>query len=285
MSTDEITIYHSPDADDAFMFYGFTTGEITHPRFTFTHDLGDIQSLNERAIAGDIDVTAISVHAFAYLKNQYAILTCGASMGSKDYGPRLVTKKDKCPSLQAAKTIATPGAHTSATLALQMALDHYSLSPELKHYDFKAVFGAIERGEVDAGVIIHEGQLTYDQEGFDLLLDFGEWWYEETQLPLPLGVNVARRSLGKEALSASADILHRSIAHSLKNREQALDYAMTYARGLSREHADTFVAMYVNELTLDMGDEGRKSIELFLSRAAEKGLIPELPELMFVTPQ
>ncbi|MCB0329448.1 MAG: hypothetical protein KDD70_07290 [Bdellovibrionales bacterium] len=286
MTKEKITIYHSPDADDAFMFYGLTSGAVSDDKYAFDHDLSDIETLNQRAIRGEIDVTAVSVHAFAYLKNQYAILTCGASMGGKDYGPRLVTSSDKRGEMTLAnlKTIAIPGKHTSAALSLQLALREQGLEPELKIYDFKAVCDAVTSGAVDAGVIIHEGQLTYEEDGLNLLLDLGDWWFQKTHLPLPLGINIARKSLGDSALKASAQALYNSIDYSLKHREQALDYAMTYARGISREDADTFVGMYVNELTLDLGTDGKKSISLFLEEAAEYGLIPELPELQFVQP-
>lgn len=278
----KITIFHSPDADDAFMFYGLTSGIVQQPDFEFDHDLSDIESLNQRAIRGEIDVTAVSVHAFAYLKDQYAILSCGASMGGIDYGPRVVTKAGQNIALEEIKTIAIPGKYTSAALSLQLALRERELEPELKVYDFKAVGEAVRRGEVDAGVIIHEGQLTYDAEELALLLDLGEWWHEKTGLPLPLGINIARKSLGKSAMEASAQALHDSITYSLEHREEALEYAMRYARGISKEDADTFVGMYVNDLTLNLGDAGEKSITLFLQEAAQSGLIPEAPALEFV---
>ena len=169
MSKEKITIYHSPDADDAFMFYGLTSGEVSHPDFDFDHDLSDIETLNQRAIRGEIDVTAVSVHAFAYLQDQYAILTCGASMGGTDYGPRLVTTTDGPDNLESVRSIAIPGKHTSAALSLQLALKEQGYTPELKIYDFKAVFEAVKNGEVDAGVIIHEGQLTFEEEGLKML--------------------------------------------------------------------------------------------------------------------
>jgi 1,4-dihydroxy-6-naphthoate synthase len=283
MQKQKITIYHSPDADDAFMFYGLTSGAVNNPDFEFDHDLSDIQSLNEKAIKSEIDVTAVSVHAFAYLKNQYVILSCGASMGGKDYGPRLVSAQDFKGQLADLKRIAIPGKHTSATLALQMMMSEKGLKAELINYDFKDVFRAISAKEVDAGVIIHEGQLTYDEENLKLIIDLGSWWHEKTKLPLPLGVNIAARSLGIDAIQASVNALYSSISYSLANREAALDYAMRYARGIRREDANTFVGMYVNDLTLNLGSEGEKAIRLFLEKAAQLNLIPEMPLIEFAS--
>ena len=282
MTKQKITIYHSPDADDAFMFYGLTSGIIQNADFEFDHDLSDIESLNQKAIRGEIDVTAVSVHAFAYLKNQYAILSCGASMGGKDYGPRVVTKSQRDIALEDIKTVAIPGKFTSAALSLQLALRERGLEPERKVYDFKAVGDAVVNEEVDAGVIIHEGQLTYGEQGLSLLLDLGKWWFDKTHLPLPLGINIARKSLGIPAMEASVSALHESISYSLAHRSEALAYAMKYARGISLDDADTFVGMYVNDLTLDLGSEGEKSIALFLQQAVDAGLIPELPQLDFI---
>ena len=218
MTKQKITIYHSPDADDAFMFYGLTSGIIQNADFEFDHDLSDIESLNQKAIRGEIDVTAVSVHAFAYLKNQYAILSCGASMGGKDYGPRVVTKSQRDIALEDIKTVAIPGKFTSAALSLQLALRERGLEPEMKVYDFKAVGDAVINEEVDAGVIIHEGQLTYGEQGLSLLLDLGKWWFDKTHLPLPLGINIARKSLGIPAMEASVSALHESISYSLAHR-------------------------------------------------------------------
>lgn len=281
----EITIYHSPDADDAFMFYGLTSGAVENDAYTFTHDLADIETLNQRTIRGELDVTAVSVHAYAYLKNQYAILTCGASMGGKDYGPRIVAR-EKFDIMDGTKrTIAIPGEKTSAALSLQIYLHEKGIEAELVNMDFDKVGDAVTAGDVDCGIIIHEGQITHDKDGLCLVLDLGKWWWDETGLPLPLGVNVVRKSLGEDAIIASALALKQSISYSLNNREKALEYALTYGRGISTEEADTFVGMYVNELTLDMGKEGIESIKLFLSKGVEYGFIPSEIEIEFVDPE
>lgn len=282
MTKQKITIYHSPDADDAFMFYGLTSGVVQHPHYEFDHDLTDIETLNQRTIRGELDVTAVSVHAFAYLQNQYAILPCGASMGGSDYGPRIVTAAARRLSLSNLTSIAIPGKYTSAALALQLLLRESGLEPELTICDFKEVSRLVIAGEVDAGVIIHEGQLTYESDGLHLLLDLGSWWHKKTSLPLPLGINVAKCSLGHDALAASAAALYQSIQYGLEHRSKALQYAMRYARGISPECADTFVGMYVNDYTLDLGADGRRSIELFLEQATHHGLIPAMPVLNFV---
>ena len=283
-SKEKIVIHHSPDADDAFMFYGLTSGAVAHPDFNFEHDLCDIESLNQRALKGEVDVSAASVHAFAFLEDRYAILNCGASMGGTDYGPRVVAKKGAFKDFSELTSIAIPGWKTSAALCLQLATKEAEIEPKLVSCDFKAVFDKVHSGEVDAGVIIHEGQLTYQDEGLDLLLDLGQWWNEREQLPLPLGINIAKKGLGEAALRASAKVMYETIAYSLEHREAAIDYAMTYARGLSREHADKFIGMYVNDLTLDMGVEGREAISRFLGLAFEQSLIPSLPELEIIQP-
>ena len=208
-------------------------------------------------------------------------------MGGADYGPRLIAKNaDFTPdNLQALKKIAIPGKNTSAALSLQIMLREQSLEPELVVYDFKDVSRAILEGEVDAGVIIHEGQLTFQNSKLHLLSDLGEWWHKKTSLPLPLGINVISNKLDKEAQEIAAGALFKSIKYSLDNREQALDYAMKYARGISREDADTFVGMYVNDLTLNIGNAGKESITLFLTKAFEHKLIPQLPEMKFIDPK
>lgn len=279
--TKTIIIHHSPDADDAFMFYGLTSGAVSIPGYRFEHELNDIETLNKRTLQGELDVTAVSVHAFAYLKDQYVILDCGASMGGKDYGPRLVVPKGSSDDLSALRRVAIPGKHTSAALAFSLFLKSQGLSPALEVVYFDKIEEVILAGEVDGGVLIHEGQLTHPESGLKMLVDLGQWWWEQYELPLPLGVNVARKALGDDAISASEKALHRSISFSLENRSAALDYALSYGRGLSQEDADLFVSMYVNEWTLSLGKKGRASIELFLKQGREQGIITSDFELAF----
>ena len=269
----EITIYHSPDADDAFMFYGLVHGGVTVPGFNFKHDLCDIESLNHRTLRGELDVTAVSVHALSHIAGDYAVLRCGASMGGPDYGPRLVARGAvdlRKPGLR----IAIPGELTSAALSLKLYLQEEGLMPTLVNIHFQEIEDAISRGEIDCGVIIHEGQITHTRDGFTTLLDLGEWWWKKTGLPLPLGVNVVRKSLGIEAMNGVYTALKNSIECALNNRDAALKYALEYGRGLSYEDADTFVGMYVNERTRDLGADGIRSIELFLKQGHQAGLIP-----------
>ena len=277
-SRSSITIFHSPDSDDAFMFYGLVSGAISHPDFKFDHDLSDIETLNQRALKGELDVTAVSVHACAYLKD-YVILDCGASMGGKDYGPRLVSKSAKA--LSELKEIAIPGELTSAALALRIYLREQGIEVELPLMSFDAIQDAVKNGSVQAGLLIHEGQLTHQREGLATLADLGRWWWEKYSLPLPLGVNVARRSIGAEAISATAQVLKGSIEYSLAHREEALKYALQYGRGLSARDADTFVGMYVNERTVSLGAEGKKSIELFIARGKELEILPTAARVEF----
>jgi 1,4-dihydroxy-6-naphthoate synthase len=271
----EITIYHSPDADDAFMFYGLTSGAISYPGYTFRHNLSDIETLNQRARRGEIDCTAVSVHAFAYLAKDYVMLRSGASMGGADYGPRLVALSQL--DLKSGKKlrIALPGAMTSATLAMRIYLTENGIDAELVQLGFDAVQHAVKNGEVDCGVIIHEGQITHGAMGLVCVLDLGAWWWEKTEgLPLPLGVNIVKRALGAQAIAATATVLKGTIEYSLANREKALEYALSYGRGLSRGDADKFVGWYVNERTVDIGVDGEKSVRMFLELGARYGLCP-----------
>ncbi len=282
MAPQEIVIYHSPDADDAFMFYGLTSGAVHNPDFTFKHELCDIETLNQRTLRGELDVTAVSVHAYPYLKGQYVILNCGASMGGADYGPRLIAKKAFDLNDGIKRKIAIPGQYTSATLALRLYLHEEQIEAELVNLNFDEVQQAVQAGAVDAGVIIHEGQITHQKEGLKTILDLGHWWWEKHSLPLPLGVNVARLSMGANALEAAKAALLSSITYSLDHRKEALDYALSYGRGITKEEADVFVGMYVNEKTLELGDDGRASIELFLAKAEEYEMIPKVGKVMFV---
>lgn len=282
MKEREITIFHSPDADDAFMFYGMVKGGIQYPGFRFTHDLCDIESLNHRALAGELDVTAVSVHAYSQLQQNYAVLSSGASMGGVDYGPRVIAleKFDLCDGRK--RRIAIPGPMTSAALALRLFLKDQGIESELVSIHFDDIFAAIKQGVVDAGVIIHEGQITHGREGFVLLADLGRWWWEKHALPLPLGINVVRKSLGAEAMMAAGTVIKQSILYAMKYRHQALEYALSFGRGLSYEDADTFVSMYVNDFTVDLGEIGKRSIELFLAEGDRAGVIAQSPQVDFV---
>lgn len=273
-----IRVAHSPDSDDAFMFYALAKGLIDTGRYEFEHVLSDIETLNREAHSGTYEVTAVSIHAYAYLDEQYGLLASGASMGD-GYGPVLVAREEISADRLSTIKVAIPGALTSAALALRM------WNPNLKTtvLPFDAVGPAVEAGEVDAGVVIHEGQLTWQDEGFTKLVDLGEWWAAETDgLPLPLGGNVVRRDLGDEAMAEVARLLKASIVYSLEHRDPALDYALDYGRGLARDKADRFVGMYVNELTVDYGERGREGMKVFLERAYDEGLIPKIPKLDFI---
>jgi 1,4-dihydroxy-6-naphthoate synthase len=270
-ATRRIQLGHSPDSDDAFMFYGLAEHKVDSEGFEFEHVLRDIQTLNEWAREGRIEITAISVHAYAYVADKYAILSHGASMGD-NYGPMVVTREPVDPDWLRDKRIAIPGEMTSAFLALKLFLGDFA-------YDvmpFDQIMEAVASGKVEAGLLIHEGQLTHGELGLHSVVDLGKWWYQETEgLPLPLGVNVVRRDLGLETMAQLSRILKASIVYGLEHRQEALQHAMQYARGLETATADTFVGMYVNDWTVDMGERGKESIRLFLGRAAERGYIPQ----------
>jgi 1,4-dihydroxy-6-naphthoate synthase len=265
----EIRVAHSPDSDDAFMFYGLASGEIDTADLAFEHELQGIQELNERAMRGELEVTAVSIHAYAYLTDRYILLPHGASMG-EGYGPRLVSRQSMDRDSIRSSTIAIPGELTSAYLALKL----WEPAARTVVMPFDEILEAVRDGQVDVGLIIHEGQLTYADAGLVLLEDLGRWWKEDTGLPLPLGGNVIRRDLGADLIPRVSDYLRRSIAFSLDHREQAMDYAMGFARGLTRETADEFVGMYVNQRTLDYGADGRAAVRLFLERGVEAGILP-----------
>jgi len=272
-----IHVAHSPDSDDAFMFYALAAGKIDTEGLTYVHELQDIESLNQRAMRGELEVTAVSIHAYAYLSDRYALLPHGASMGDK-YGPRLVSRTPATRADVKGKRIATPGPLTSAYLQLRM----YEPDFEAVNTPFDEIMGAVERGEVDMGLLIHEGQLTYQDHGLHLVADMGVWWFEETGLPLPLGGNVVRKDLGAELTSKISRHLRASIAYGLDHRAGALDHAMQYARDLDRSQADEFVGMYVNDWTLDYGERGRKAVQLFLERGVKEGLITKPVKVEFV---
>lgn len=273
-----IRVAHSPDSDDAFMFYALAAGKIDTGDLRFEHELQDIETLNRRALAGELEVTAVSIHAYAYLSARYALLPHGASMG-EGYGPRLVSRKRIWPKQLAGRRVAVPGTMTSAFLALKM------FNPDVEHevVPFDQIIEHVAEGRADAGLIIHEGQLTYQDAGLRLIADLGEWWAKETGgLPLPLGGNVIRRDLGDELMLRVSRLLRASIAYALEHRKAALDHAMQYGRGLDRAQADEFVGMYVNQRTLDYGEDGRRAVRLFLDRGFEAGLIPRQVRVDFV---
>jgi 1,4-dihydroxy-6-naphthoate synthase len=272
-----IHVAHSPDSDDAFMFYALAAGKIDTEGLTYIHELQDIESLNQRAMRGELEVTAVSIHAYAYLSDRYALLPHGASMGDR-YGPRLVARDPASRSDVKGKRIAIPGPLTSAYLALQLYEPDFV--PVFTPFD--AIEDAVVNGDVDMGLLIHEGQLTFAERGLHLVADMGEWWFQETALPLPLGGNVVRKDLGIDLTRKISRHLRDSIAYGLEHRVGALDHAMQYARGLDRSKADTFVGMYVNDWTLDYGDRGRKAVRLFLERGVEAGLITKPVTVEFV---
>lgn len=269
---------HSPDSDDAFMFYGLASGRVDTGDLAFEHVLRDIETLNRWAMEGRLEITAISAHAYPYVAGRYALTPCGASMG-EGYGPIVVARDPADPAWLAKKRIAVPGKLTSATLALHLYLDDF----EPVCLPFDRIMEAVASGAVDAGLLIHEGQLTHGEMGLFKVVDLGIWWRDDTGgLPLPLGVNAVRRDLGGPLMSRVSDLLRESIAYSLAHRREALAHAMTYARGLDPRMADRFVGMYVNARTLDMGPDGREAVRLFLRRGHERGLVPAVPELEFV---
>ncbi|MBW8770775.1 MAG: ABC transporter substrate-binding protein [Gemmatimonadetes bacterium] len=272
-----IHVAHSPDSDDAFMFYALAAGKIDTEGLTYVHELQDIESLNQRAMRGELEVTAVSIHAYAYLSDRYSLLPHGASMGDR-YGPRLVAREPADRSEVKGKRIAIPGPLTSAYLALQLYEPDFT--PVFTPFD--AIEDAVVNGEVDMGLLIHEGQLTFAERGLHLVADMGEWWFQETGLPLPLGGNVVRKDLGPDLTQKISRHLRDSIAYGLQHRVGALDHAMQYARGLDRSKADTFVGMYVNDWTLDYGDRGRQAVRLFLQRGVEAGLVKKPVTVEFV---
>jgi 1,4-dihydroxy-6-naphthoate synthase len=275
--TEVIHLAHSPDSDDAFMFYALATGKVDVDGVEYVHELQDIETLNQRALKGELEVTAVSIHAYAYLSDRYALLPHGASMGDR-YGPRLVTRSAMTKEDLRGRKIGVPGPLTSAYLALRL----YQPDFEPLFMPFDKIDEAVLGGDVDAGLLIHEGQLTYSAQGLHLVADMGEWWFQETGLPLPLGGNVIRKDLGDALKRKVSGHLRESIAYGLTHRGDALDHAMTYARGLARSDADTFVGMYVNDWTLDYGDRGREAIHLFLARGVEAGIIPHPVTVEFV---
>jgi 1,4-dihydroxy-6-naphthoate synthase len=269
---------HSPDSDDAFMFYGLAEHKVESEGLEFEHILRDIQTLNDWAREGRLECTAISVHAYAHVRDRYAILSHGASMGD-GYGPMVVTREPASASDLPGRKIAIPGKLTSAFLALSLFLDRpfdFVVVP------FDEIMDVVHAGTVDAGLIIHEGQLTHKAEGLHTVVDLGAWWKERTGLPLPLGVNAIRKDLPPDVQQRASRALKASIVYGLEHRAAALDHAMQFARDMEIRTADTFVGMYVNDWTVDLGEAGKRSIHLFLQEAEQKGLIPAVGEVEFV---
>jgi 1,4-dihydroxy-6-naphthoate synthase len=275
--TRTISIAHSPDSDDAFMFYGLATNKVRVPGLKFTHTLCDIETLNRKAMEGVYDVTAISFHAYPYIQEEYALMSCGGSVGD-GYGPMIVAAKALSIAEIKTRRIAVPGKLTTAYLALKL----FAPQIETEVVPFDQIIPQVLAGKHDAGLIIHEGQLTYAKSGLHRILDLGKWWRDKEGLPLPLGGNAIRRELGRETIASISDALKRSIQYALDHREQALNYAMQFARDLDPQSADKFVGMYVNERTLDYGDDGRAAVALLLDLGHKAGVIPHEPKVEFV---
>lgn len=278
-----IRVGHSPDPDDAFMFYALARDKIATGAYRFEHELVDIETLNRRAFSGELELTAVSLHAYARLSHLYLLCTCGASMGD-GYGPMVVARTPCSPDALAEKTIAVPGTLTTAFLALRLRLGRdfpYVVVPFDQILD--AVYGGGYQGRrVDAGLVIHEGQLTYGERQLERVLDLGQWWRGQTGLPLPLGANALRKDLGRQVVRDVDRLLRQSIQYGLEHRDEALDYALGFGRGLDRDQADRFVGMYVNDWTLDFGPRGREAVALLLARGHEAGVLPQrvVPEFV-----
>ena len=273
----DLKVFHSPDSDDAFMFYAISEGKVRDPRLTVSCELEDIQSLNEKALKGEVDCTAVSFHAYAYCFRDYHILPQGASFGD-GYGPRLISKRPVGIKDLAGRKVAIPGRLTSAALAFRM-LGTGAVEVEVP---FDRIMETVASGAADAGLLIHEGQLTFGSEGFYLVLDLGAWWMEKTGLPLPLGCNIIRKGLDHYILDNFPRLFRESIEYSLGNRLEALEYAKRFGRGLDDAQADRFVSMYVNEWTRGYGEKGRKAVREFLGEAFSAGLIPQEVDVSFL---
>lgn len=274
----KIRLGHSPDSDDAFMFWGLATGQV-ETELEFEHILRDIQTLNEWAMEGRLETTAVSVHAFARVADKYALLRHGGSFG-EGYGPMVIAKEPLSLEALEGRTIAVPGELTSAFLELNLLWKERfggQASPTYEVVPFDEILPAVKAGHYDAGLIIHEGQLTYGREGLSLVVDLGAWWRERTGLPLPLGVNVVRKDLGPKLMAEVSRCMRESIDAGLRHRDKALEYALQFARGMDWETSDRFVGMYVNDRTRDMGEEGVRAIRLLLAEGARHGLVPDVP--------
>ena len=273
----EISVAHSPDSDDAFMFYGLATNKIRVPGLKFNHTLTDIETLNRKAMAGFYDVTAISFHAYPYIQDKYALMACGGSVGEQ-YGPMVVAPRVFGLEDLKRMKVAVPGTLTTAYLALKL----FAPKIETVVVPFDQIIPEVLAGKYEAGLIIHEGQLTYERSGLNKILDLGRWWHELTGLPLPLGGNAIRRELGPELIASITKALRDSIQYALDHREEALAYAMQFARDLDHQMADRFVGMYVNERTLEYGNDGKEAVEKLLGMGFRAGIIPHQPKVEFV---
>lgn len=273
-----IRVGHSPDPDDAFMFHALANNKIDTGRYVFEHTLQDIETLNRRAFNGELELTAVSLHGYAYVTDKYALCSCGASMGD-NYGPMVVTRQPGDIASLKGKLIAVPGTLTTAFLALKLLLGdtfRYEVHP------FDEILNLVAAGKVDAGLIIHEGQLTYQNQGLHLIVDLGCWWHDETGLPLPLGGNAIRRDLGTRGMHEVTELLRQSIRYGLDHRQEALKHAEQYGRDLDHQRTDKFVGMYVNDWTLDFGPRGREAVATLLHRAHQTGIIPHPVDLEFI---
>ena len=274
----KIRVGHSPDPDDAFMFHALANDKIDTGRYEFTHQLQDIETLNRRALRGELELTAVSLHGYAYITDTYALCACGASVGD-NYGPMVVARKPASIDSLRGKKIAVPGTLTTAFLTLKLLLgDDF----EYEVHPFDEILNVVAAGKIDAGLIIHEGQLTYADQGLSLIVDLGRWWHDETGLPLPLGGNAIRKDIGPAAMKEVTALLKQSIRYGLDHRREALAYAQQYGRDLDTERADRFVGMYVNEWTLDFGPRGREAVATLLERGHKSGVIPNPVKLEFI---
>jgi len=283
-----IRVGHSPDPDDAFMFYALAKDKIDCGPYRFEHELVDIETLNRRAFAGELELTALSLHAYAHLADNYILCTCGASMGD-NYGPMVVTREPRTIESLRGRTIAVPGTLTTAFLTLRLCLEKSGLGSDFQHVvvRFDEILDAVVTGkhhgkEIDAGLIIHEGQLTYGDQNLHLVVDLGQWWMKETNLPLPLGANGVRKNLGETAIRDINRLLKQSIEYGLAHRQPALEYALQFGRGLDQRKADTFVGMYVNDWTLDFGPRGREAVRRLLADGHAAGVIDRSANVEFV---
>jgi 1,4-dihydroxy-6-naphthoate synthase len=273
----DIHVAHSPDSDDAFMFYALATRKIDTHELNYIHTLSDIETLNKKAMKGEYEVSAISFHAYAYMADKYALLSCGASMG-KNYGPIVISGKPMRAKSLANKVVAIPGALTSAFLTLRL------FEPEVQHkvVPFDKILDEVQKGKYEAGLLIHEGQLTYREMGLHKVIDLGQWWLKQTGLPLPLGGNVIKRDLGQKLMERIGQDIRKSIQYGLDHREEAMAYAIQFSRGLDTNRVDRFIGMYVNDLTLDYGSEGKQAVRKLFQEAYKKKIIPEKVSLDFV---
>ncbi len=273
----DIHVAHSPDSDDAFMFYALATRKIDTGELNYVHTLSDIETLNKKAMKGEYDVSAISFHAYAYMADRYALLSCGASMG-RNYGPVVVSGKPMRAKSLANKVVAIPGTLTSAFLALRL----FEPAVKYKVVPFDKILDEVQKGNYDAGLLIHEGQLTYRELGLHKVVDLGQWWLKQTELPLPLGGNVIKRDLGRKVIERVAQDIRNSIQYGLDHREEATAYAIQFSRGLDTQRVDRFIGMYVNDLTLDYGSEGKQAVRRLFQEAYKKKIIPERVALEFI---